>query len=185
MPQKITKIQDMALKNARPDHRAVRCRRRPHPGGRGGARRLWRGVPAQRARLGRHPADLGRSWAPAPAATSIRRPMTDFIFMVPRFELHVRHRSRRGEDGHQRDGDGGGAGRRLRSRPQSSIADGAYDNDIEALLADAPAHRPPADEQPRGAAGDRRRFDDRPTGWRCRSTRSCPTIRTSPTTSRN
>ena len=33
----------------RPHHRPVRCRRRAHPGGRGGARRLRRGVPAQRA----------------------------------------------------------------------------------------------------------------------------------------
>ena len=60
-------------KNARADHRPVRRRRRAHPGGRRGARRLWRGVPAQRARLRRHPADLASSWARAPAATSIRR----------------------------------------------------------------------------------------------------------------
>ena len=42
----------------RADHRPVRRRRRAHPGGRGGARRLRRGVPAQRAGLRRHPADL-------------------------------------------------------------------------------------------------------------------------------
>jgi hypothetical protein len=56
--QKIVKIQDMALKNARADHRPVRRRRRAHPGGRRGARRLRRGVQAQRDRLGRDPADL-------------------------------------------------------------------------------------------------------------------------------
>ena len=42
----------------RADHRPLRRRRRPHPGGRGGARRLCRDLPAQRARLRRHPADL-------------------------------------------------------------------------------------------------------------------------------
>ena len=58
----------------RAHHRPVRCRRRAHPGGRGGARRLRRGVPAQRAGLRRHPADLASSWGRAPAATSTRRP---------------------------------------------------------------------------------------------------------------
>ena len=38
--------------------------------------------------------------------------MTDFIFMVKDSSLHVRHRPRRGEDGHQRGGDAGGTGRR-------------------------------------------------------------------------
>ena len=56
--QKITKIQDMALRGARADHRPVRRRRRPHPGRRRRARRLRRGVQAQRQRLRRHPADF-------------------------------------------------------------------------------------------------------------------------------
>ena len=60
--------------DARADRRPVRCGRRADPGRRGGARRLWRGVQAQRDRLRRHPADLASSWAPARAATSIRRP---------------------------------------------------------------------------------------------------------------
>ena len=38
--QKITKIQDMALRNRAPIIGLVRCRRRAHPGGRRGARRL-------------------------------------------------------------------------------------------------------------------------------------------------
>ena len=54
---KMIKIQDMALQEPRADHRPVRRGRRAHPGRRGGARRLWRGVLAQRARLRRHPAD--------------------------------------------------------------------------------------------------------------------------------
>ena len=52
-----------------------------------------------------------------------------------RHELHVRHRPRRGEDRDQRGGHGRGARRRQRSTPRkSSIADGAYDNDVECLL---------------------------------------------------
>ncbi len=45
------------------DHRHLRCRRCPHPGGRGGARRLRRGVPPQCRGLGRDPADLGHHGA--------------------------------------------------------------------------------------------------------------------------
>ena len=56
--EKIMKLQDMALQERRADHRSLRRRRRPHPGGRRCARRLCRGLPAERARLGRHPADL-------------------------------------------------------------------------------------------------------------------------------
>ena len=44
--------------------------------------------------------------------------MTDFIFMVQEHELHVRHRAGRGEDGDQRDGDAGGARRRLGAHGQ-------------------------------------------------------------------
>ena len=46
--------------------------------------------------------------------------MTDFIFMVKDSLLHVRHRPRRGEDGHQRGGDAGGAGRR--GHPHDQVA---------------------------------------------------------------
>ena len=55
--QKIIKVQDMAMKARCPDHRPVRRRRRPHPGRRGRARRLWRGVQAQRHLLRRHSAN--------------------------------------------------------------------------------------------------------------------------------
>ena len=55
-------------------HRPVRRRRRPHPGRRGGARRLRRGVQAQRHRVAASFRRSASSWARAPAATSIRRP---------------------------------------------------------------------------------------------------------------
>ena len=71
--QKICKIQDMAMQNGAPVHRPARCRRRAHPGRRRLARGLRRGVQAQRAGVGRGAADQRRSWARAPAATSIRR----------------------------------------------------------------------------------------------------------------
>ena len=56
--QKIQKVQDMAMRTGA-DRRPLRCRRGAHPGRRGGARRLWRSISAQRDRLRRDPADLG------------------------------------------------------------------------------------------------------------------------------
>ena len=44
--------------------------------------------------------------------------MTDFIFMVKDTALHVRHRPRRGEDGHQRGRQPRGAGRLPRARAE-------------------------------------------------------------------
>ena len=78
-----------------------------------------------------------------------------------RHQLHVRHRPRRGEDRHQRDGDRRGTRRRQRPHDADpSIADGAYDNDVEALLQ---MRRLidflPANNQ-RRRARDGRRFDD-------------------------
>ena len=108
----------------RADHRPLRRRRRAHPGGRGGARRLCRGVPAQRARLRRHPADLGHHGA-------VRRRRRLFAghdrlhLHGARHLLHVRHRPGRGEDRDQRDGDRRGARRRLactRRNPRSPTA---------------------------------------------------------------
>ena len=74
--------------------------------------------------------------------------MTDFIFMVRDTSLHVRHRPRRGEDRHQRDRDGRRNSAARRCTPRSpSIADGAYDNDVEALLQIRRLHRFPARQQ--------------------------------------
>jgi propionyl-CoA carboxylase beta chain len=61
--------------------RPQRFRRRAHPGRRRGARRLCRGVPAQRAGLGRHPADFV-IMGPCAGGAVYSPAMTDFIFMV-------------------------------------------------------------------------------------------------------
>ena len=95
----------------RAGHRPQRQRRRAHPGGRRQPRRLCRGVPAQRARLGRHPADQ-----PDHGPVRRRRGLfagDDRLHLHGEGQLlHVRHRPRRGEDRHQRGRDAGGAGRR-------------------------------------------------------------------------
>ena len=102
---------------SRADHRPVRRRRRAHPGRRGGARRLWRGVPAQCAGLGRHSADFRDHGA-------LRRRRRLFAghdrlhLHGEGHELHVRHRPGRGEDRHQRDRDRRGTRRRVGPRDQ-------------------------------------------------------------------
>ena len=48
------------------------------------------------------------------------------------FELHVRHRARRGEDGDQRGSDARGTGRGRHPHHQSGVADVAFENDIDA-----------------------------------------------------
>ena len=106
------------------DRRPVRRRRRAHPGRRGGARGLRRGVQAQRDRLGRHPADQRHH-----GAVRGRRRLfagDDRLHLHgARHELHVRHRPRRGEDRDQRAGHRGRARRRLgahRRNPASPTA---------------------------------------------------------------
>ena len=79
--QKITKIQDMAVKNGGSHRRAVRRGRCPHPGGRRGARRLWRSVSAQRARLRVIP-QISVIMGPCAGGDVYSPAMTDFIFMV-------------------------------------------------------------------------------------------------------
>ena len=114
----------MAMTRARADRRPVRRRRRAHPGGRGGARRLRRGVQAQRDRLRRHPADFGDH-----GAVRRRRRLfagdDRFHLHGARHQLHVRHRAGRGEDGDQRDRHRRGTRRRLactRPNPRSPTA---------------------------------------------------------------
>jgi hypothetical protein len=85
------------------DHRAVRCRGRAHPGRRGGARRLWRGVPAQRAGVGRHPADLG-DHGPVRRRRRLFAGHDRLHLHGEGHELHVRDRPRRGAHGDQRGG---------------------------------------------------------------------------------
>ena len=102
---------------ARAHHRPVRRRRRAHPGGRRCARRLWRGVQAQRHRLRRHPADQRHH-----GAVRRRRRLfagdDRFHLHGARHLLHVRHRARRGEDGDQRSGHRRRARRRLGAHHQ-------------------------------------------------------------------
>ena len=68
--EKIVKILDFAHEERLPGHRHQRGRRRAHPGGRGLPRPLRRDLPAQRARLRRHPADLAGHGRRPPAGTS-------------------------------------------------------------------------------------------------------------------
>ena len=108
--QKITKIQEMAVKNRAPIVGLFDA---------GGAR-IQEGVAA----LGGYGEVFQRNVLASgviPQISVIMGPcaggdvyspaMTDFIFMVQRYELHVRDRPRRGEDGDGRDGDRGGTGR--------------------------------------------------------------------------
>ena len=153
----------------RADHRPVRRRRRAHPGRRGGARRLWRGVPAERAGVGRHPADQRDHGA-------VRRRRRLFAghdrlhLHGEGHELHVRHRPRRGEDGDQRDGDRRGAGRRARAHHQVVDRRPRLRERRRGAAADAPADGLPAVEQPirRARAADQR---PPPTAASPRSTR--------------
>ena len=104
----------------RADHRPLRRRRRAHPGGRGGARRLCRNLPAQRARLRRHPADFG-DHGPVRRRRRLFAGHDRLHLHGARHLLHVRHRAGRGEDRHQRDGDGREPRRRL--GPHDEILD--------------------------------------------------------------
>ena len=97
------------------DHRALRRRRRAHPGGRRGACGLFLRVPPQRHRLRRDPADLRHHG-------TLRRRRRLFArddrlhLHGEEHQLHVRHRPRRGEDRHQRGGHRGRTRRRLGAR---------------------------------------------------------------------
>ena len=111
MPAKITKMQDMALKMRAPIIGLFDAGGRAHPGGRGGARRLRRGVPPQRRGLRRHPADLGHHGALRGRRRLFAR--HDGLHLHGAgHELHVRDRPRRREDRDQRDRDGRGPRRR-------------------------------------------------------------------------
>ena len=130
--QKITKIQDMALKNRAPivglfDAGAS------NPRGGGGAWRLRRGVPTQCARLRRHP-QISATMGPCAGGDVYSPAMTDFIFMVrdtsymfvtgPEVVRTVTNETVTAEE----------LGGAQVHTTRSSIADRAYDNDLEALL---------------------------------------------------
>ena len=101
----------------RADHRPFRRRRRAHSGRRRGARRLWRGLPAQCAGLRRHSADF-RHHGPLRRRRRLFAGDDRLHLHGARHELYVRHRPRRGEDRHQRDGHGRRARRRLGAHDQ-------------------------------------------------------------------
>ena len=101
----------------RADHRPVRRRRRAHPGRRGRARRLWRGVHQERARLRRDPADLG-DHGPMRRRRRLFAGHDRLHLYGARHLLHVRHRPRRGEDRDQGGGDRRAAWRGERAHHQ-------------------------------------------------------------------
>ncbi len=101
---------------ARAHHRPVRRRRRAHPGGRRRARRLWRGVQAQRHRLRSHSADQ-RHHGPLRRRRRLFAGHDRFHLHGARHLLHVRHRAGRGEDRDQRSGHRRRARRRLACTP--------------------------------------------------------------------
>ena len=137
---------------ARAHHRPVRRRRRAHPGGRRRARRLWRGVQAQRARLRRHPADQ-RHHGPLRGRRRLFAGHDRFHLHGARHQLHVRHRPRRGEDRDQRSGHRRGTGRRLRAHHQVGRRRRRLRERRRVSAADAPADRLPARQQRERRAG--------------------------------
>ena len=157
--QKIIKIQDMAMQGARADHRPVRRRRRAHPGGRRRARRLWRGVQAQRHRVRRDPADF-RHHGPLRGRRRLFAGHDRLHLHGARHQLHVRHRPRRGEDRDQRGGHRRGARRRVGPHHQIRRRRRLVRERRRMPAADAPADRLPAGQQSRAgvpAMAERRR----------------------------
>ena len=134
------------------DHRPVRCRRRAHPGRRRRARRLWRGVQAQRHRLRRDPADF-RHHGPVRRRRRLFAGDDRLHLHGEGHELHVRHRARRGEDRHQRGGDGGRARRRLGPHHEVFGRRRRLRERRRVPPADAPADRLPAVERRHRRAG--------------------------------
>ena len=131
--KKITKIQDMALQNRAPiiglfDAGGARIQEGVAAlGGYGDVflrNVLASGVIPQISVI-MGPCAGGDVYSPA---------MTDFIFMVRDSVLHVRHRSGRREDGDNEEVTAEELGGASIHTTKSSIADRAYDNDVEALL---------------------------------------------------
>ena len=138
----------------RADHRHLRRRRRAHPGGRGRARRLCRSVPAQRAGLRRHPADLG-DHGPVRRRRRLFAGHDRLHLHGARHLLHVRDRAGRGEDRHQRDGDGRAARRRVGAHDQIVDRRRRLRQRRRGAAADAPADRFPAGLEHRRHPRDR------------------------------
>ena len=162
---------------------AERFRRRAHPGRRRFAGGLCRRVPAQRAGLGRDPADL-HGHGPVRRRRGLFAGHDRLHLHGEGQLLHVRDRSRRGEDRDARDGDAGGAGRRAHPYAEVGRRRSRLRERRRCAAAAAPLRRFPAVQQPREGAGPADAAI-RSTATTPRSTRWCRTIRTSPTTSRS
>ena len=127
--EKIVKVQEMAMRAARRSSAcstpAARASRKAST-----AWRLRRHLPAERALLGRHPADQ-RDHGPLRRRRRLLAGDDRLHLHGEGHELHVRHRPRRGEDGDQRGCQPRGTRRRLGPRAEERVADGAFDNDLE------------------------------------------------------
>ena len=179
MPRRSARSWTSAMKVGAPVHRPQRLRRRPHPGRCRLAGRLCRGVPAQRDGLRRRPADLADH-----GAVRRRRGLFaghDRLHLHGEGQLlHVRDRSRRGEDRDARDRDPRGTGRRRHPYREVGRRRSRVRERRRGAAAAPPLHRLPA-------ASNREKPPVRPTPIRStatisRSTRWCRPIRTSPTT---
>ena len=160
--------------------RAQRLRRRPHPGRRRLARRLCRRVPAQRPGLRRGAADVADHGA-------VRRRRRLFAghdrlhLHGEGYVLHVRHRAGRGEDRHPRDRDARAARRRRHPHDQVGRRRHCVRERRRGAAAAAALLRFPAGVEP-GAAAVAAHRPIPPSATISRSTRSCRSTRTSPTT---
>ena len=113
--EKICKVMDLAAEVRLPGDRDQRLRRRADPGRRRLARRLRGDLLAQRAVLGRDPADLARHGPVRRRRRVLAR--DDGLRLHGRgLVVHVHHRPRRREDRHRRGGHLRGARRRRNAR---------------------------------------------------------------------
>ena len=157
--------------DGRAGRRPERLGRRAHPGRRALARRLRRHLPAQHARLGRHPADLG-DHGPVRRRRGLFAGDHRLQHHGRGHELHVRDRPGRAEDGDARGSDQGGARRRQ---------DAQRDERRRALLgprrsrvpaAHSRAARLSSRQQPRRRTAARDERPDRPRGRGARPARA-------------
>jgi hypothetical protein len=164
--QKIVKIQDMAMRARAPivglfDAGGARIQE-----GRRLARRLWRGVQAQRDRERRDPADF-RDHGAVRGRRRLFAGHDRFHLHGARHELHVRDRAGRGEDGHQRGGDR----RRTRRRERAHHEVGDLRRGVRER------RRVPAADPPAARFPPRRIAPRRCPNGRASTTSSAPTNR--------
>jgi propionyl-CoA carboxylase beta chain len=182
--QKITKIQDMALKARAPIiglFDAGGARIQEGVAALGGYGEVFRAMCRRRASFRRFPS----SWGPCAGGDVYSPAMTDFIFMVkdtsymfvtgPDVVKTVTNETVTAEE----------LGGAKVHATRSSVADGAFDNDVECAAADAPPDRLPAFVVTIAACRNGRASMTTSASDRPSLDTLCRTIRTSPTTSRN